>query len=80
MIIDHKEFIQLIIGALTLSASLAWNDAFRSFFENTPYLRKYGPWLYAIGVTLIVYLLIKFINSLNNNKYLGLLTTTPKKK
>lgn len=74
-----KEFMQLIVGAMTLSASLAWNDAFRSFFDNTPYLKKYGPWIYALCVTIAVYILIKMLQTLKNKNILEILTTTPKK-
>ena len=35
-----EEFSRLIIGALTLVAALAWNDAFRNFFQQYPRLQK----------------------------------------
>jgi len=52
----------VIIAALTFIISLAWNDALKSFFANaTPFLKRYGPWGYAIGITIIGYIMIKVI-------------------
>ena len=57
----------LIVGSLGMLGALAWNDAITNWFSNNPYLNKYGPWVYAIFVTIIsvmvVYILNKFIKS-----------------
>ena len=61
----------LIMAALTFVISLAWNDAFKSFFQkSTPWLRKYGPWAYAIFVTIIGLLAVFSVNRYvaNNNE------------
>ena len=59
--IIESQTITLIIGALTLVAGLAWNDAFKHLFNNSKYLNKFGPWVYAILVTVIVILIIIFL-------------------
>ena len=66
MLLNTKDLIKLLIGALTLVASLAWNDAFKSFFNRYPTLKKYGPWVYALFVTILIYFLIKLLNNFNN--------------
>lgn len=45
--------MQFILGAMTLVAALAWNNAFSNYFENNPKLKAYGPWIYASTVTII---------------------------
>ena len=45
---------KLILGALSFVTALAWNSAFQSYFEKNKYLSSYGPWVYAILITLIV--------------------------
>lgn len=70
MLVDTNELLKLFIGALTLVASLAWNDAFKSLFSRYPRLRNYGPWVYAIFVTILVFILINILNNLSNN-FLG---------
>lgn len=66
MLLETKDLIKLLIGALTLVASLAWNDAFRSLFSRYAILKKYGPWFYALFVTILIYILIRFLNNFNN--------------
>jgi len=56
-----EEFSRLIISALTLVAALAWNDAFRNFFQQYPSLQKNGPWIYAILVTFIVIIIMSIV-------------------
>lgn len=60
----------LMTAAFGLVAALAWNDAIRSLFigpcdaENAGALcmfRAYGPWAYAIFVTLLVVLVTLWI-------------------
>ena len=43
----------LIIASLSFVIALAWNDAFQNLFESVPYLKKKGPWIYAVLITLI---------------------------
>ena len=43
----------LIMASLSFVIALAWNDAFQNLFENAPFLKKSGPWIYAILITLI---------------------------
>jgi len=63
--------VGILVAAFTFIISLAWNDAFKAFFTtSTPFLRKYGPWAYAIAITFIGFGLIqlivtnKFVNNL----------------
>jgi len=48
----------LIIGSLSFVIALAWNDAFQNLFERVPYLKKNGPWVYAVLITLMGILII----------------------
>ncbi len=58
----------ILIAAITLVISLAWNDAFKNFFsKSTPFLRKYGPWGYAIGITLLGAVIIRMIYLYDNS-------------
>jgi len=43
----------LIAAGFGLAAALAWNDAIKGFFDSQPMLAVWGPWAYAILVTLI---------------------------
>ena len=65
---DSISIPALVLAVLSFIISLAWNDAFKNFFQkSSPWTRKYGPWGYAIFVTLtgiaIVYLLNVFVFS-----------------
>ena len=53
-----NEIIKLIIASLSFITALAWNDAFQSFFKKNKYLNSYGPWVYAIVITIITVLII----------------------
>ena len=56
----------ILVASFIFIISLAWNDAFKSFFRtSTPFLKRYGPWAYAVLVTLLGFFLIQF---LTNNK------------
>ena len=45
---------QLLGAGLALSISLAWNEAIKHLFEKSaPGLKKYGPFGYAIAVTIL---------------------------
>ena len=56
--IARIEFLQVLIGALTVVAGLAWNNAFLDFFQRVPWLSQFGPFLYAIALTILVCVLI----------------------
>ena len=64
--LQDKSIFGIIIASISFVISLAWNDAFRNFFsKSTPIIKKYGPWGYAIAVSiigiLIINMLIKYI-------------------
>ena len=56
-----KEISKLIITALGFVTALAWNDAFQNFFKNNRYLNAYGPWVYAIIVTIITVISVIYL-------------------
>ncbi len=60
------KFTSLIITALGVCTALAWNDAFQNFFKNNELLTKYGPWVYAIIITIVALISIIYINKLNH--------------
>ena len=65
---SNNKLSNIIAAALTLVISLAWNDAFKNFFsKSTPFLRKYGPWGYAISITILGAILLRLIYRYNNN-------------
>lgn len=52
----------ILTAAFIFIISLAWNDAFKNFFKTaTPWLKRYGPWAYAISVTVIGFAGIHFL-------------------
>ena len=63
----YLETRKLIIGSLALVSALAWNSAFQNFFKNNKFLKKGGPWIYAMIVTSICVITIFIIKS-NVNK------------
>ena len=52
----------LIIASLSFITALAWNSAFQNLFENVPFFKKGGPWVYAILLTLIVIAVTYLLN------------------
>lgn len=56
--------------ALILVVALAWNEAIKSLFDLYPKLKLYGPWVYAIVVTIIVFVLIDLIEKIWKAEYL----------
>ena len=42
-----------IIASMSFITALALNSTFQHLFENTPFLKKSGPWIYALLITLI---------------------------
>ena len=59
-----KEVVDKIAALLTaafgLVAALAWNDAIKSAIESMG-LTAYGPWLYAIVVTILAVVVTLYI-------------------
>ena len=56
-----KEISKLIITALGFVTALAWNDAFQNFFKKSCYLNSFGPWVYAIVITVITVISIIYL-------------------
>ena len=50
--------------ALILVVALAWNEAIKSLFDIYPQLKLYGPWVYAIFVTIIVFIIIDVVDKI----------------
>lgn len=50
------KFSVLITSAFGLVAALAWNDAIKGAIKNSG-LERYGPWIYAISITLLAVLI-----------------------
>ena len=47
------KFLTLILGALTLMTTLAWNEACKAQINKHEEFKEYGLWVYAIFVTLL---------------------------
>lgn len=47
----------LITAAFGLVAALAWNEAIQNWFKTQTWLAIFGPWAYAILVTVIAVLI-----------------------
>tara|TARA_Y100000816_G_scaffold291480_1_gene282970 strand:+ start:3820 stop:4170 length:351 start_codon:yes stop_codon:yes gene_type:complete len=61
--------VAILTAAFIYIVSLAWNDAFKNFFTTaTPWLKRYGPWAYAVSITVIGFAGIHF---LYNNKFVS---------
>ena len=60
-----KEFVKLIIGSLGMISALAWNEAFTNLFKQYPVIKKNGPWIYAIIITIITLLMVFIFASYN---------------
>lgn len=61
-----EQSITLITNSLGLVVALAWNNAFQNLFKYNKILEKYGPWVYAIIVTIIIIILTKLNYKLKN--------------
>jgi hypothetical protein len=60
----------LIAGACTLLTALACNDAFKSLFEEggqLHYVKDWGPWVYAIVITILAVLTTNAIADLGDH-------------
>lgn len=67
-----KEVIEKLAALLTaafgLVAALAWNDAIKGLFkEGAPlyFLAGYGPWIYAILVTILAVFITIYLGKLS---------------
>lgn len=60
--IIFDDYIQFIVTALGLVSALSWNSAFQKYFEQSKYLKEKGPWIYALGCTLLIFILITTLN------------------
>lgn len=58
------KFAILITTAFGLVAALAWNEAIKSFINQFG-LDAYGPWVYAVIVTIIAVLLTLWIGKIS---------------
>jgi hypothetical protein len=55
-----RRMVELLTNAFGLVTALAWSDAVKSLFAENGVLRvatNFGPWVYAVGLTCLVYLL-----------------------
>lgn len=59
-----ESYIDFVIPALGLVTALAWDSAFQKYFEQNEELKKYGPWVYAIIVTLIILIVISVLKTI----------------
>lgn len=70
--------VGILVASFIFIISLAWNDAFKTFFStSTPFLKRYGPWAYAVIVTALGFFLIQF---LTNNKLVQDIQNTVEQK
>ena len=44
-------------------SALSWNEAFTNFFKQHPIIKKNGPWIYAIIVTIITLVITAIITN-----------------
>ena len=67
-----KEFFSkinyLMATSLGMVTALAWNSAFQNFFNKYPKLKDYGPWVYAILITIIAIIIFFLLNFFFSNK------------
>ena len=54
----------LATTAMGMVTALAWNTAFTQFFDSHPVIKRYGPWAYALIVTIIAVLYVTIMNKL----------------
>ena len=54
----------LATTAMGMVTALAWNSAFTQFFDSHPVIKRYGPWAYALIVTIIAVLYVTIMNKL----------------
>jgi uncharacterized membrane protein len=54
----------LMISAFSLVAALAWNDAIKAMIKDLN-LSRYGPWFYAVIVTLIAVVMAVYLGKVS---------------
>jgi len=57
------KFSTLIASAFGLVAALAWNEAMKGAFAKWE-LQRYGPWIYAVTVTILAVVLTLWVGRL----------------
>ncbi|MBW2968996.1 hypothetical protein KY314_02675 [Candidatus Woesearchaeota archaeon] len=79
------KFAILITTAFGLVAALAWNDAIKSFIKQLG-LDGFGPWIYAVFVTILAVLVTFWIGKISQKaknfevkKYISLAKKKKKK-
>lgn len=50
---SKKTIIMLVVSTLGSISALAWNKAFVDIISRTPFLKRYGLWVYAFLITII---------------------------
>ena len=58
----------LLITSLSFVTALAWNSAFQNLFERIPFLKRGGPWVYAILLTLMVIVVTSLLKRKENTE------------
>lgn len=58
---NNIEVKTFIISALTFVVGLAWNSAFQNLFQSITWIRNYGPWVYAILLTVVAMVAIRIL-------------------
>ena len=48
-------------SSLALIVALAWNEAFKELFDSREELKQYGPWVYAILITVIALMVMNVL-------------------
>lgn len=63
-----KRYLEHLITAFSLVIGLAWNSAFQGYFEKNEELKKhkYGRWIYAIVITLVLIIFMTLLSSFTN--------------
>ena len=65
----EKEFMSrlttLVISAFGLVAALAWNSAIQEWFKQQELLSSYGPWMYALFVTILAVIVTLYVSKLS---------------
>ena len=54
-----------ITHSLAFCVALAWNSAFQELFDRYDILHKYGPFIYAILITIIAVIVSKFFKNID---------------
>lgn len=64
---DDESFVQSIKAyvatALTVVVGLAWNSAFTDLFARVSWMRRWGPFVYALLVTVIAFVAVRTLHA-----------------